>query len=194
MIVVTRDPSSPPPEPPQAADDHPFRYELTYDGDHRRAYAATLTELCGALIEGYDPAEIGQRLQAEGVPSEHLEDLVTGELDELRIVHAVTVQVRLQADLNARALLDDLTQDQLAVLRGGRVTQPAIDSWDAPVALVLSTHDYQPHGDLPKPDGNIIWLDPRDESTFVESLDTAGVVRLAEHVGPEPGEGLAPIA
>jgi|GEM_PF-872851 len=194
MIVITRDPSSPPPEPPRAADDQPFRYELTYDGDYRRAYAATLTELCGALIEGYDPAEIGQRLQAEGVPAEQLEDLVTGELDELRIVQAVAVQVRLQADLNARAPLDDFTQDQLAVLRGDRVTQPAIDSWDAPVPLVLSTHDYQPQGDLPKPDGNIIWLDPRDEATFIESLDASGVVRLAEHVGPEPGEGLAPIA
>ena len=194
MIVITRDPSSPPPEPPLAADDHPFRYELTYDGDHLRAYAATITELCATLIEGYDPAEISERLQAEGVPSEQLEDLVTGELDELRIVHAVTIQVRLQADLNALANLDDLAHDQLAVLRGGRVIQPAIDSWEAPVPLVLSTHDYQPYGDLPKPDGNIIWLDPRDEATFIESLDAAGVVRLAEHVGPEPGESLAPIA
>ena len=151
MIVITREPSSPPPEPPVATDDHPFRYELTYDGDHRRAYAATLTELCATLIEGYDPAEISERLQAEGVPSEQLEDLVTGELDELRIVHAVTVQVRLQADLNARAHLDDLTQHQLGVLRGNRVTQPSVDSWDATVPLVLSPTTTNPMATCPSP-------------------------------------------
>jgi hypothetical protein len=170
-----------------------YRYELTYDGDHRRAYADSLTELCGALIEGYEPSEITDRLLSEGVPVDRLEDLVGGELDEMRIVHTVGVQVRLQADINAQASLEDLRELQVATLRGDRVTQPAVDRWDAPVPLVLSTHDYQPQGDRPRPDGNIIWLDPRDEATFLGTLEAAGLVRLAEHQGLDGEEDLGPI-
>ncbi len=184
MIIITRNPNNPPPEPPASKTGQPYRYELTYNGDHRRAYADTLTELCGALIEGYEPDEITQRLVDEDVPDERLETLVTGELDELRIVHTVGVQVRLQAGINAQAPIDQLVDEQQQLLRGDRVTQPSIESWDSDVPLVLSAHDYQPDGDLPRPSGNLIWLDPRDESTFIESLEAAGLVRLAEALDP----------
>ena len=184
MIIVTRNPSDPPPEPPPSKTGQPYRYELTYDGDHRRAYAETLTELCSALIEGYDPEAITQRLVDEDVPDTQLETLVTGELDELRIVHAVGVQVRLQAAINAHAPIDQLPPDQRQLLRNDRVTQPSIDHWDSEIPLVLSAHDYQPDGDMPRPTGEIIWLDPRDESTYLSTLEAAGVVRIAEAIDP----------
>ena len=182
MIIVTRNPSDPPPDPPLSKTGRPYRYELTYSGDHRRAYADTLSELCGALIEGYDPDEITQRLGDEDVPNFQLEALVTGELDELRIVHSVGVQVRLQAEINAQAPIDQLPSDQLQLLRGDRVTQPSIGHWDSDVPLVLSAHDYQPDGDIPRPTGDIIWLDPRDESTYIQTLEAAGLIRLAEAI------------
>jgi len=185
MIIITRNPNDPPAQPPPSTTGEQYRYELTYDGDHRRAYADTLTELCGALIEGYDPAAITQRLIDEGVPPDQLEAQVTGELDELRILHAVAVQVRLQADINAHEHIDQLPADQQQALRGDRVTQPAIDQWDAEVPLVLAAHDYQPDGELARPHGNIIWLDPRDESTFLDSLAAAGLVRLAAAIDPK---------
>ncbi len=182
MIIVTRNPNDPPPEPPLSKTGRPYRYELTYNGDHRRAYADTLSELCGALIEGYDSDAITQRLVDEDVPDDQLEALVTGELDELRIVHAVGVQVRLQAEINAQAPIDQLPSDQLELLRGDRVTQPSIGHWDSDVPLVLSAHDYQPDGDIPRPTGDIIWLDPRDESTYIQTLEAAGLIRLAEAI------------
>lgn len=182
MIIVTRNPNDPPPEPPLSKTERPYRYELTYNGDHRRAYADTLSELCGALIEGYDPNEITQRLVDEDVPDDQLEALVTGELDELRIVHSVGVQVRFQAEINAQAPIDQLPPNQLQLLRSDRVTQPSIDHWDSDVPLVLSAHDYQPDGDMPRPTGDIIWLDPRDESTYIQTLEAAGLIRLAEAI------------
>lgn len=184
MIIITRNPSDPPPDPPLTKTGQRYRYELTYNGDHRRAYADTLTELCGALIEGYDPDAITQRLVDEDIPDDQLMTLVTGELDELRIVHSVGVQVRLQAEINAETPIDPLPQDQLQLLRSDRVTQPAIDHWDSDVPLVLSAHDYQPDGDLPRPTGDIIWLDPRDESTYLSTLEAAGLIRLAEAIDP----------
>ena len=105
-----------------------------------------------------------------------------------------TRDFRLQADLNAQGPLDDLSPDQVAVLRGDRVTQPAIAEWNGPIPLVLSAHDYQPDGPRPRPGGDIIWLDPRDEATFLASMEAAGLVRLAEHVGPGREENLSPIA
>ena len=184
MIIITRNPNEPAPDPPLTATSTAYRYELTYDGDHRRAYADTLTELCGALIEGYDPDEMTERLTDEDIPDEQLEKLVTGELDELRIVHCVGVQVRLQATINTQEPIDQLPADDRNTLRGDRVDQPAIDSWDSEVPLVLSTHDYQPNGNLPRPTGNIIWLDPRDEATYIGSLEAAGLVRLAQVIDP----------
>ena len=142
------------------------------------------SELCGALIEDYDPAAITQRLSDEDVPADQLEAQVTGELDELRILHTVGIQVRLQADINAHEPIHQLPADQQQVLRGNRVTQPAITLWDAAVPLVLSAHDYRPEGELARPTGNIIWLDPRDEATFLESLASAGLVRLAASINP----------
>ncbi len=184
MIIIRRNPADPPREPPTTKGGGQYRYELSYDGDHRRAYADTLTELCSALIEDYDPAAITQRLVDEYVLADELEAQVTGELDELRILHTVGIQVRLQADINAHEPIDQLPADQQQVLRGDRVTQPAITRWDAPVPLVLSTHDYLPEGELARPTGNIIWLDPRDEATFLESLASAGIVRLAASIAP----------
>ena len=185
MIIFRRNPADPPPEPPATKTGRQYRYELSYDGDHRRAYADTLTELCGALIEDYDPEATTQRLVDEGVPADQLDAQVTGELDELRILHTVDIQVRLQADINAQEPIDQLPGDQQHVLRGDRVTQPVIARWDAAVPLVLSTHDYLPEGELALPTGNIIWLDPRDEATFLESLASAGIVRLAASIAPK---------
>ena len=89
------------------------------------------------------------------------------------------------ADINAQEPIDQLPGDQQTVLRGDRVTQPAITRWDAAVPLVLSAHDYLPDGELARPTGNIIWLDPRDEATFLESLASAGIVRLAASINLE---------
>ena len=192
MIIISRDPQMPPPVPPVSDTGDPYRYELTYSGDYYRAYADSLTELCSALIEGYDPAGIAEQLRRQDVTPGRLEQLVTATLDELRIVHAVSVQVRLQADINTGFDLDDVPAEQVRVLRGDRVTQPAISQWDSPVPLVLSTHDYQPDGDLAVPDGNIIWLDPRDEAAMLTTFQTAGLVRLAEHDDRE--EEITPVA
>lgn len=187
MIIIKRHPTDPAvaPIPDQGGS---YRFELSYSDDYRRAYADTLTELCGALIEGYDPAAIAEHLSGQGVPNDQLETEVLGECDELRILYAVGVQVRLQAAINAVEPIEDLPPEQQAKLFGDRVHQPAIDHWDADIPIVLSTHDYQPYGPLHKPDGNIIWIDPRDESTFLISLGAAGIVRLAERINEDPQE------
>ena len=41
--------------------------------------------------------------------------------------------------------------------------------------LVLIETDYEPFTQRPLPTGNIAWLNPYTEETFLESLDVAGV-------------------
>lgn len=50
--------------------------------------------------------------------------------------------------------------------------------WTANLPIfALATH-YAPVTGMPRPEGNIIWLDPTDETTFLDALATAGLIRL----------------
>lgn len=51
-------------------------------------------------------------------------------------------------------------------------------SWNLEVPLVLMTSDYSPFTDRMVPDGNIVWLDPTTELTYLRSLDKIGVMKL----------------
>jgi hypothetical protein len=46
------------------------------------------------------------------------------------------------------------------------------------VPLVLMTSDYVPFTERPAPTGNIFWLDPTTELTYLRSLDRLGVMKL----------------
>ena len=172
MITLNCRPAHPTPPPPRTRQGQLHRYEMIYDSGHRRAYANTLTELCTALIEEYDPDAIAARPGDRHLVAAHRDSHTDRELDRLRILYAVKVQIWLQGLINSRADLDRLTAHQRSVLRGQRTTQPAISQWHTSVPLVLSAHEYPPHGPLAKPDGNIIWINPRDEQTLLTTLET----------------------
>jgi hypothetical protein len=44
--------------------------------------------------------------------------------------------------------------------------------------LVLIRTDYAPFSDRPVPTGNVIWLDPYTELTYLKSLNSLGVIKL----------------
>lgn len=50
--------------------------------------------------------------------------------------------------------------------------------WSYDVPLVLITSDYVPFTERSAPTGNIIWLDPTTELTYLRSLDRLGVMKL----------------
>ncbi len=178
MITLKCRPAHPTPPPPRTQQGQLYRYEMIYDAGHRRAYANTLTELCTALIQEYDPDTITAQQHNQHQTAAQRDSHTNRALDRLRILYTIKVQTWLQALINSQADLNQLTPHQQAVLRGHRTTQPAINHWNASVPLVLSAHEYQPHGPLTKPDGNIIWINPRDEQTLLTTLNTAGWIHL----------------
>lgn len=50
--------------------------------------------------------------------------------------------------------------------------------WELDVPLVLIASDYVPFTERQVPTGNIIWLDPTTELSYLRSLDRLGVMKL----------------
>ena len=160
------------PEVPVKADGSYFRFELIHDAGKYRSYADDASELCAALIGDY-PA--GDALEAAAA----------------RIRYAVTVQVRLQAAIDAEEDLSSCTPSERELLLGSRHVPPELEVWEADVPLVLVDTYYRPLGELQRPvggprggrdhpDSNLIWLSPATEESLVRSLAEAGVVVLSE--------------
>lgn len=150
---------------PVRPDGQHYRYELIYDGGRWRAYADDFTSLVGELIDGYADRTDEERARA-------------------RTELAVRMQVISQAQLNVEMPLDACTPEQESVLMGTRDTPPVVESWAAPVPLVLVTTFYVPHTDTPQPvqepPGQILWIDPTDDRSLLVSLHRLGAIVVAE--------------
>ncbi|GAA0245337.1 hypothetical protein [Cryptosporangium japonicum] len=150
-------------QPPRRPDGEFFRFELIDGGGRWRVYADDRTDLVADLIPGYDtlPDDAARRVAR------------TGALLGAQIL----AQARLITDLGT----DDCTEEQKALLLGTRDTPPVLDEeWTAPVPLVLISGLYEPYTALPRPDGDIIWLDSDTEDSYLRALRVTGMVVLAE--------------
>lgn len=140
-------------------------YELIYAGGTRRVYADTLDAFMDLLLPGYDTWTEQQRW-------------------EQRLHLAIRAQVVAQAEANAADTFRLVPPDMQAVLQGTRHEPPSPVSWSQPVPLVLVTSFYAPAGKIPRPvreqgmEPNLIWIDPSDETSLLESLHDAGYLTL----------------
>ncbi|MEV7320188.1 hypothetical protein [Streptomyces sp. NPDC093970] len=161
------------PTAPLHPDGTPYRYDMLHAGGARRTYADEPAELLAALLGGYAEEDVHGRTEA-------------------RIRHAVSTQVLVQAALNVRLGLAACSPHQREALTGDRAVQPVPrEPWTAPVPLVLIDCFYAPTTDVPRPTaqrpGEIWWLDPRDEWTYLVGLHELGVVHLSRRdEDPEP--------
>lgn len=71
------------------------------------------------------------------------------------------------------------SEDELTILLGDRSQALGeIGKWDLEVPLVLVATDYFPYTSSVKPEGNILWVNPHNETTFLDSLTEIGVIEL----------------
>ena len=149
--------------PPRRPDGELYRFELIDGGGRWRVYADERTDLVADLIPGYaELTDEAARLVA-------------------RTNALVGAQVLAQARLITDSGTDGCTDEQKAVLLGGRDTPPVLDEdWTAPVPLVLISGFYEPHGGLPRPGGAILWLDSGTEESYLRALRLTGLAVLAE--------------
>lgn len=156
-----------PSEPPTKRDGSLYRYEMLHSGTTRRSYADTPAALLDVLAPGYADADADKQWRT-------------------RLTLAATAQVTVQASLNLNPVLASLPQAQQRILQAPRHNPPVIATWDCPIPLVLIATDYFPAGKLPAPsvsDGmapNVLWLDPSDDVTLLNSLNDLNVIVLNE--------------
>ncbi|WP_159599117.1 hypothetical protein [Agromyces humi] len=153
-------------------DGTPWPFALN-TGD-RTVYADTLTDLAAELIPGY----------AE------LPDSYDGDVDAfIARVHAASmIANRSQAQLIAATEWFDLAAANEEVATAllaprGQATNQYAGNWDGPVPLVLVSTDYAPYTDVPLPTGDVSFIDPTDEQTFIHSLADLYGYDLMVHPG-----------
>lgn len=172
-VLVTGNPDNHPDgdldpvQAPTRPDGTPYRYEMLFAGMTRRAYADDPADLLDALVPGYTDGNHDQQWTN-------------------RLGLAARAQVLAQAVANEHAHFTRATATQRKILSGTRHEPVIVAHWDCPVPLVLIATDYQPAGKAPRPQPhagmppNIIWIDPSDEWTLLESLHNVGVIALHE--------------
>jgi hypothetical protein len=146
-----------------------FRYEMICDDGWTRFYADTAAELLNHLIDGYSDLDDQARLAA-------------------RILHAVDMQVVLQASLTTFYEDENRTAAEQQILMQPRHIQPAVAVWDCTIPLVVIDAYYAPFTSTPRPisgtsdyteSENVWWLTPTEgEDAYLSSLHEASIITL----------------
>lgn len=111
----------------------------------------------------------------------------SGDDDRLRLRYDVLDAARVlrQAAYAAKAAengWDPATEGEEVLTQIFSKTPPFVTgSWDHPVMLVRLRTDYVPFTEVLLPVGNIEFLDPANETTFLASLEKLGAIQVLVH-------------
>lgn len=136
-----------------------------------------------ALILGATRTDIVNHLHPEH------EGLTTEQALHLRHQALEGLVPLLRAGLFNGAVADDpdfvgsLTEDDLNTYLGE--TSVYDGHWAASAPLVLVRTDYAPFTQRPVPTGNVLFLDPHTEASFLDSLAQAGLIHLRVNEGAD---------
>jgi len=74
------------------------------------------------------------------------------------------------------------SEDTLTTMLGGKTVVFTGEQWpEQSVPLYLIATDYAPFTDVPRPAGNVVYLDPSMETAYLISLHEMGLVRFLQH-------------
>ncbi|WP_375000094.1 hypothetical protein [Aeromicrobium sp. CTD01-1L150] len=158
---------------PQREDETAWPFALVAGDDPDSAtilLSDSVTELVAQVIPGY--------------PDDHDSALVA------RYQTAVATANDLQRAFVSESVrsdkldLTDLDEDTLNLLLGNRAIPVDAEThlrWDGEPPLVLIATDYAPFTARTPIAGNVLWLDPSDEATFMRTLANVGVLEFFVH-------------
>jgi hypothetical protein len=132
------------------------------------------TDIVAGIIDGYGDIPDTE----EG----HLEALVARY--EFAVGTADIHQQIIAAEKLNSGEFDHTVEDEgilTSIFSSRRERQPEMASWDHPVPLVLVGTDYAPYTTLPRPEGNVQWIDPYNETTLLASLAALDLIELHVH-------------
>lgn len=154
----------------------PFLY--TMEVSSRRVHADTNEELVAAVLG-----------------DDYLDESDPETAFEVRLEGAITIATAIQESIVASAVKrGDLTSEEdestwTPLLDPRETADPFGGRWEHRVPLVLVRALFTPYVDRSLPVGNILWIDPTDDITLLDSLQDSGLIRLLEHdVIPDAGD------
>jgi hypothetical protein len=128
--------------------------------------ADTVTELLASIMVDYEPEE-----SLDGVEAAF----------EARTDFAV-LQANMRQGLLALIATDqgafnpdEESEETLTAIFSDRdVFVPRVELWDGKVPLVLVSTEYAPYSEVPRPTGNVEWIDPFTDLTLLTTLEKLG--------------------
>lgn len=154
-------------ELPAEVADYPFAISL----NDETVFGHTRTDLTGYLIEGYSEIPEG--------PAGDEKALIARYRSAVNVANTTQGLVAGQATESGEFDPATETEDTLTTLfteKDQKIDE--IAEWNHKVPLVLVATGYAPYNSTPRPTGNVLWLDPYTETTYLESLAEIGLIEL----------------
>lgn len=147
-------------------------YPFALAWDDRAVLAETRTELTAELIEGYADLPKTEEGDTEALYARYRAAVhIANSLQQVLAAKATeegTFDPSLQSEDTLTALFTD---------RAEKIDE--IAEWtNKDVPLVLVATEYAPYATATKPTGNVLWVNPFTETTFLDSLSTLGFVEF----------------
>ncbi|QOD05712.1 hypothetical protein [Pseudarthrobacter sp. BIM B-2242] len=152
--------------PAEVAD---FPFAISFNDS--TVFASTRTELTAQLIEGYAEIPEGEAGNEKA--------LLVRYRSAVDIANTTQGLVAGQASESGQFDPATETEDTLTALFTDKDQKiDEIAEWTHKVPLVLVASGYAPYNSTPRPTGNVLWLDPYTETTYLESLAEIGLIEL----------------
>ncbi|MGP5049295.1 hypothetical protein [Glutamicibacter ardleyensis] len=143
----------------------PFAMIARHQGVEKTVFADTRTDLFSFFMPGYDALNDAQA-------EEQLQSFAELTVTQLQAGAVASVE-----DFNA----DSYNEDQLTAIFGERGLPTVLKEWSQeepfPLFLVATIHAPYSPTELPA-GGNVVLLNPENETTLLTTLEEAGLIRL----------------
>lgn len=169
-------------EVPLNDDGAPYPFVISFDSEGvftdtlagSTVFADTRTELVAHFLPSYGDIPEGEDGDNTAFMTRHEAALVLASaLQEHVAAHAVNTGAWNHAEAS---------EDVLTAVFTPRAEGPEFaGEWTEPVALLQVTTQFAPYTDREPVTGNVVWIDPTDEKTFLETLSAAGAFDMHVH-------------
>lgn len=159
---------------PARADGTEYPFAMAW-GD-RAVLADSRTELTAQIIEGYADIPSGEEGDIDALYARYKTAVhFANNMQQIVAAHA-TEEGTFDPSVESEDVLTSIFTD-----RSQKIDE--ITEWNHTVPLVLVASEYAPYGTATRPGGNVQWLDPFTETTFLASLADTGIVELVCNEG-----------
>jgi hypothetical protein len=146
-------------------------YPFALAWEDKAVLAETRTELTAELIEGYADLPETEEGDVEALHARYRTSVQIANTIQQVLAANATEEGKFDPSLQSEDVLTAIFTD-----RSEKIDE--IADWAHEVPLVLLATEYAPYGTATRPTGNVLFVDPYTETTFLNTLSELGVVEL----------------